>query len=133
MHDDDEMGGDAACWAHLVDDTPAAETVNLVALAAGESDLGLRWASRGSDLNLNLLVFAHGDGVREHVNHEVEVALVGIAGEGVAIVDGREHPIAAGTLILIPAGARRATRASGERFAYLTCHRKRGGLIPAVR
>jgi quercetin dioxygenase-like cupin family protein len=129
----DDEGGDAACWAHLVEEESAVESVDLAGLAGLDSDLGLRWALRGDDLNLNLLVFTNGDGVQEHVNHEVEVLLVGIAGEGVAIVDGREHPLAAGRLVLIPKGARRGTRSTSERFAYLTCHRKRGGLMPVAR
>lgn len=130
--DDDELGGDAACWAHLVDDGET-DVVDLAEIAGHPAEIALRWALRGEDLNLNLLAFDAGDGVQEHVNHEVEVVLVGIAGEGVAIVDGREHVLAAGRLILVPKGARRGTRATSDGFAYLTCHRKRGGLMPSVR
>ena len=35
--------------------------------------------------------------------------------------------------MIIPKGARRGTRVMGERFAYLTCHRRRAGLMPTDR
>lgn len=131
--DDDDLGGEAACWAHLVDEGGAANVVDLAAIAATQRAPALRWSLEGADLNLNLLVFDAGDGVREHVNHEVDVAIVGIAGAGVVIVDSREHPLRSGQLILVPKDARRGTRATADGFSYLTCHRRRGGLMPAVR
>ena len=134
MSEDDElMGGDPACWAHLFEDLAGAEVVDLAEIAGAEGAGGLSWALRGDDLNLNLLVFEAGDGVMEHVNHEVEVLLVGIAGEGVVTIDDRELPLQSGQLVLVPKGARRGTRATVNGFAYLTCHRRRGGLMPVVR
>lgn len=130
--DDEAMGGDPACWAHLFEDQVEADVVDLREIAGSEHAGGLSWASRGEDLNLNLLVFDAGDGVMEHVNHEVEVLIVGVAGEGVVTVDDRELPLRSGQLVLVPKGARRGTRATGDRFSYLTCHRRRGGLIPTV-
>ena len=35
-----------------------------------------------------------------------------------------------GGVIAIPTGARRAIGRAGERFGYLTCHRRRAGLWP---
>lgn len=133
MRQDDELlGGDSACWAHLFEDQGAAEVVNLAEIAGSESAGGLSWALRGDDLNLNLLVFDAGDGVMEHVNHEVEVLIVGIAGDGVVRIDDRELPLRSGQLVLVPKSARRGTRATADGFSYLTCHRRRGGLIPTV-
>ncbi len=82
-------------------------------------------------MNANLLVFAAGEGVAEHVNAEVDVLLVGIAGEGVVDVGGTGRLLRAGQALVVPKGARRGTRGVSVRFAYLTCHRRRPGLWPA--
>jgi quercetin dioxygenase-like cupin family protein len=68
--------------------------------------------------------------VDEHLNDELDVLLVGIAGAGVVTIDGQPHPLAAGQAVMVPKGARRSIRAYAERFAYLTCHRRRAGLWP---
>ena len=106
--------------------------VDLAALARAGEPSGPVWSRQSEDLSLNLVVFAAGDGVAEHVNAEVDVLLVGVAGEGVVEVDGRAMLLRTGHAILVPKGARRATLAAGDRFAYLTCHRRRGGLLPSL-
>ena len=83
-------------------------------------------------LDINLLVFAADEGVAEHVNDQVDVLLVGIAGAGTVTIDGRQHELRAGRAVVVPKGSSRGTRALTERFAYLTCHRRRPGLIPAL-
>jgi quercetin dioxygenase-like cupin family protein len=91
--------------------------------------VGVIWALEGSgDLNANLVRFDAGGGVGEHVNDEVDVIFVGVAGSGIARVDGEEHALSAGTLVFAPWGARRSTGASSDGFAYLTVHRRRGPL-----
>jgi quercetin dioxygenase-like cupin family protein len=82
------------------------------------------------DLNVNLLVFAADEGVDPHVNSEVDVLLVGVAGTGIVEVDGVSHELRPGLAVVIPKGARRGTRALHGRFAYLSCHRRRAGLWP---
>ena len=142
-------GGDPPCWAHLFDDVPppgegdaddgtvapvATEpggVVDLAVLARSETGQGAAWTHRSEDLNANLLVFSAGVGVAEHVNLEVDVLLVGVAGEGTVEVDGMRRVLRAGQALVIPKGARRSTRGESGRFAYLTCHRRRGGLWPA--
>lgn len=106
------------------------DAADLAALARAAVPQGPVWTHEGADLNANLLLFATGDGVAAHVNPEVDVLLVGVAGDGVVEVDGRAHALSAGRVLVVPKGARRATRAVGERFAYLTCHRRRPGLWP---
>ena len=64
----------------------------------------------------------------EHVNAELDVLIVGVRGRGEVLVDGRALPLGPGDLLLVPRGARRGTRATTERFAYLTVHRRRPGL-----
>ncbi len=107
--------------------------VDLSALAGSCPAAGPGWTHQSDDLNVNLLVFAAGDGVAEHRNDDVDVLVVGIHGRGSIEVDGRAHDCQPGQAMVIPKGSRRATRAVSERFAYLTCHRRRAGLWPSVR
>lgn len=133
-------GGDAACWAHLVDDfagaaVPAHDgvvTVDLAAIAQGSTE-AVPWSTRSTDLNVNLLHFQEGDGVAPHVNAEVDVLLVGVAGEGEVLAGAATYPLRPGRVVLIPKGLERSTRATGEHFSYLSCHRARQGLMPAPR
>ncbi len=90
---------------------------------------GVIWTLEGSDdLNANLVRFDAGGGVEEHVNDEVDVLFVGVAGSGLVRVGGEEHGLEAGKLAFAPRGERRSTRASSDGFAYLTVHRRRGPL-----
>jgi mannose-6-phosphate isomerase-like protein (cupin superfamily) len=109
------------------------DAVSVVDLAALAQESAIRqplWAYQSADLNVNLLVWGADEGVVEHVNSEVDVLLVGLAGDGLVEVDGTAHPLRAGQAVIIPKGARRAIRSTHGRFAYLTCHRRRAGLWP---
>jgi quercetin dioxygenase-like cupin family protein len=150
--DEEEYGGDPPCWAHLfaeettdveidtedraassdstVPGTGSAQMADLAALANCATAPGAIWTRQSEDLDVNLLVFASGDGVVEHVNAEVDVLLVGITGAGAVTIDGTSHILRAGQALVIPKGARRSTRGVSASFAYLTCHRRRGGLWP---
>jgi quercetin dioxygenase-like cupin family protein len=100
-------------------------------LTAGEP-AGVIWTlKQGGDLNVNLVRFPVGGGVGEHANEEVDVLIVGVAGMGVATVDGHEYPLRAGTVVFVLKGARRSTRSDSDDFAYLTVHRRRGLLSPS--
>ena len=98
-------------------------------VAAAPDRVGVIWALRESgDLNANLVRFDAEGGVGEHVNDEVDVLFVGVAGSGWVCVEGEEHPLSAGMLVFAPMGARRSTAASSDGFAYLTIHRRPGPL-----
>jgi quercetin dioxygenase-like cupin family protein len=102
-----------------------APNLNELAAAAG-GRAGVVWKLEGSrDLNANLVRFDAGGGVGEHVNEELDVVFVGVAGSGLVRVDGEEHPLSAGTLVFVPKGAKRSTVALSEGFTYLTFHRRR--------
>lgn len=107
--------------------------VDLLALARDDSLPSPRWALQSGDLNANLLVFAQGDGVAEHVNAEVDVLVVVIDGEGQVSVDGAVHALRAGQALLLPKGTRRSLTATSDAFAYMTCHRRRPPLVPRLR
>lgn len=133
-------GGDAACWAHLADDftgddVQAHDGVVAVDVAAFAEDSAeaVPWSTRSADLNVNLLHFRAGDGVAPHVNAEVDVLLVGVAGEGEVLVGAEIYPLRRGRVVLVPKGLERSTRARSEHFSYLSCHRARPGLMPAPR
>jgi quercetin dioxygenase-like cupin family protein len=100
-------------------------------LLAADEGHGPLWSATTEDLNVNLVAFPAGEGVPRHVNAEVDVLLLVVSGEGEVEVDGVAHRVGAGQLCLIPKGASRAIRALDGRFAYVTCHRRRGGLMPA--
>ena len=149
VSDEEEFGGDPPCWAHLFDEetigleegqTASSETaaksfgpeqiVDLAALVRSATAQGAIWTRESEDLDINLLVFAAGEGVAEHVNAEVDMLLVGIAGAGAVTIDGTSQHLTAGDAIVIPKGARRRTQSMSDRFVYLSCHRRRGGLWP---
>jgi quercetin dioxygenase-like cupin family protein len=92
---------------------------------------GAVWTHTSEDLNVNLLAFDAGQGVPVHVNDERDVLIMVVSGEGVVEIDGVVLPIRAGQVCIIPKGVARAIRGTGGRFAYLSCHRRRGGLWPA--
>ena len=108
----------------------ARDATNLDELAVAAGDrAGVIWVLEGSrDLNANLVRFDAGGGVGEHVNDEVDVLFVGVAGSGSVCVDGEDYGLGTGKLVFVAKGARRSTRASSDGFAYLTVHRRRGPL-----
>ena len=152
MIDEEDYGGDPPCWAHLFDEesigmeneqedgaessatafptTGQGQIVDLAALARSAIAPGAIWTQQSQDLNVNLLVFASGEGVAEHVNAEVDVLLVGITGAGIVTIDGSRQVVSAGDAIVIPKGANRGVQSTSDPFAYLSCHRRRGGLWP---
>ena len=140
----DEEGGDAPCWAHLFDaetgDVSCSESGEVIAAASLVADLpaiarsltqsGTAWTLKSDDLNANLLVLNEGGRSSQHVNELLDVLIIGISGSGFVTIDGEASKLGAGGVILAPKGSRRSIRAVGEQFAYLTCHRRRGGLWP---
>ena len=104
--------------------------MSLDKLVASAGDrVGVIWTlEKSGDLNANLVRFDAGGGVGEHVNEEVDVLFVGVAGSGSVRVSSEEHVLSAGKLVFVPRGVRRSTVALSDGFAYLTVHRRRGPL-----
>ena len=101
--------------------------VDLEEISATTRGSGAVWTLReGRDPNANIGRFSTREGVGANVNGEVDVLFVGVSGSGVVEVDGREHALRAGVLVLAPMGARRATRSASSDFSYLTVHKRRG-------
>jgi quercetin dioxygenase-like cupin family protein len=131
-----DRGGGAAPQGGVAGPGPRGEGVRcaqlleLAAAARATAARGPQWSAESADLDVNLLAFGAGEGVAAHVNAEVDVLLLGVSGSGTVAVDGASHHLAAGTLLLIPRGARRAIRSGSEGLAYLSCHRRREPLRP---
>ena len=92
------------------------------------SGSGPLWGLASTDLNATLLAWPPGHGVAEHVNAELDVLVVVLAGRASAVIDGEPHRLVAGSAVLIPRGTRRAITAGEAGVRYLSVHRRRGPL-----
>jgi mannose-6-phosphate isomerase-like protein (cupin superfamily) len=99
-------------------------TVDLLA----SSGTGPLWGMASADLNATLLAWPPGHEIAEHVNEELDVLVVVLAGNGCAVIDGESHDVASGSAILIPQGTRRTITAGDGGLRYLSVHRRRGPL-----
>jgi mannose-6-phosphate isomerase-like protein (cupin superfamily) len=106
--------------------------IDLAGLSANAVGSGPQWGHASHDLNVTLLSWDEKAGVVAHVNDEVDVLMIVVAGEGEATVNGEVVPLAVGQALLIPKGVERAIRSRGSRFSYLSVHRARRGLMPTV-
>jgi uncharacterized cupin superfamily protein len=102
-------------------------TLEPVDLTAGAGP-GPVWGMASNDLNATLLTWPGGHEVAEHVNAELDVLVVVLAGDGVVTIDGRPHELRAAQAILIERGCSRAIRAGSGGLRYLSIHRRRGPL-----
>ena len=114
----------------MSDHAPAGPVVLDAPRIAAEAVNRLAASMNSADLNINLLVLTAAETIEEHVNSEVDVLVVAIAGQGEITVDGQPYPLIAGQALVIAKGAGRSIRPVSARFAYLTCHRTRAGLWP---
>lgn len=104
----------------------------LIELQQAHGHAGPQWGYASDDLNLTLLAWKTGESVAPHVNVEVDVVLIVVAGEGDVHVNGTVHALRPGQALLIPKGVARAIRPTSARFSYLSVHRRRRGLMPTV-
>jgi quercetin dioxygenase-like cupin family protein len=90
---------------------------------------GVAWTlDAEADLNANLVILPPGGEIGAHVNGELDVLVVVLAGSGLVRVDDDSRQLARHSLVLLPRGARRAIEAGPAGLRYLTVHRRRGGL-----
>jgi quercetin dioxygenase-like cupin family protein len=109
---------------------PPEHVIDIAAVLRQASNDGPVWSVNSEQLNVNLIRLPAGDGVAEHVNNEVDVLLTVFEGSGELTVDGSVERLSAGSALLIPRGAKRALRCTAGPLVYLTCHRRRAGLMP---
>jgi quercetin dioxygenase-like cupin family protein len=86
------------------------------------------WGAESAHLNATLLEWPPGEGRAEHVNEQLDVLYVVLAGSATLVVDGGARELATGEAKIVEKGARRALVAGGDGVRYLTAHRRRGGL-----
>jgi quercetin dioxygenase-like cupin family protein len=99
----------------------------------GRSGTGPLWGLASTDLNATLLSWPARHEIAEHVNTELDVLLVVLAGSAAVVIEDEDHELAAGAAILIPHGTRRRITAGETGVRYLSIHRRRGPLqIQAV-
>lgn len=110
--------------------TCSATCVDLRAACGHASHNGPQWGHESDDLDLTLLAWQRGQSIAAHVNHEVDVAWIGVEGTGIVIVNGERQELRPGVMLLIPKGCERSVQSSGERLVYLSVHRRRRGLMP---
>jgi mannose-6-phosphate isomerase-like protein (cupin superfamily) len=112
---------------------PSAIMVDLVDVSDGAAHSGPQWSHESTDLDLTLLSWRSQQQVAAHVNDEVDVVLVGVAGTGDVTVNGEMYRLGPGQALLIPKGAERSMQCTDGRWSYLSVHRRRRGLWPTVR
>ena len=86
------------------------------------------WGVESADLNATLLEWPAGGGPAEHVNEQLDVLYVVIAGSATLTVEGESRELGAGEATIVDKGARRALVAGLDGVRYLTAHVRRGGL-----
>jgi quercetin dioxygenase-like cupin family protein len=100
--------------------------VDVAAALAGDGPR-IRWSVE-NQLQSNLVSLEPGAVVEEHVERELDVLLVVVAGDGTLHADGGEHVVTAPAVVVLPAGTRRAIVAGRAGLSYVTAHRRRTGL-----
>ncbi|MFB7477090.1 hypothetical protein [Kitasatospora sp. NPDC056184] len=97
---------------------------------AAADEAGALWRLTGAErqLDANLVRLRPDTSVAEHVEPDLDVLVLGIAGQGTLRCGGVAHALEAGALRLLPRGAARGVSAGPEGVVYLTVHRRRPGM-----
>ena len=98
-----------------------------VAAALAAAGPRVRWSTE-NQLQANLVSLESDAVVEQHTERELDVLLVVVAGDGTLRADGREQPVAAPALVVLPAGTTRAIAAGPAGLSYVTAHRRRTGM-----
>ena len=93
--------------------------IDLNKLCRAAEGSGPQWGHETDDLDLTLLSWGVGGNVAPHVNDEVDVLMIALDGAGEVTVSNETHPLRPGQALLIPKGAERSIRCTGDRFRYL--------------
>ncbi|MEV0283619.1 hypothetical protein AB0H36_05795 [Kribbella sp. NPDC050820] len=91
---------------------------------------GARWAlsEPGRQLDANLVHLPAGRRVDTHVEPDLDVVLVVVAGDGSMGTPEGSQPVATGSLVWLPHGSTRDLTAGAAGMSYLTVHRRRPGM-----
>jgi quercetin dioxygenase-like cupin family protein len=98
-------------------------------VAGGAAGSGVhRSLTDGEDLHANLVHLDPDGSMPAHVNDELDVLVVVLAGTGTLVLEGAVHDLDPPCAVLVPRGSERAVRAGADGLDYLTVHRRRGPL-----
>lgn len=86
------------------------------------------WGAESEDLNATILVWRAGDGPSAHVNAELDVLYVVLAGSARLDVGGDVSELGLGSAVIVEKGRSRALTAGPDGVRYLTAHLRRPGL-----
>lgn len=109
------------------------DVVDLGYLARVSRDHGAQWGTETEDLNATLLTWSRGEGIAEHINHEVDVLIVVLAGIVEVTLNGTVVSLEPSQMLTIPKGATRSLTTTSDRAAHLNVHKRRRKLMPTVR
>lgn len=100
------------------------------ALAVPGAAPGVRWklAEAGRQLDANVVHLPPGERVDTHVEPDLDVLLLVVAGEGTIGGAGADEHVAEGALVWLPRGSSRSLAAGSGGLHYLTVHRRRPGM-----
>lgn len=103
---------------------------DVTGLATAPAPAGVAWklTEAGRQLDANVVHLPPGESVDTHVEPDLDVLLLVVAGRGtVTGAEGTER-LSEGTLVWLPRGSRRSIGAGDEGLFYLTVHTRRPGL-----
>jgi len=86
---------------------------------------GPLWGTATEQLNATFLSWNVGHEIAPHINNEVDVIMVVLAGEGALTLDGQTREMKPGTVAVIPKGSERGIVAKSSPFSYLNVHQRR--------
>lgn len=91
---------------------------------------GALWklAESGRQLDANLVHVPAGQNVPAHIEPELDVLLLVVAGDGTLGTPDGAEALAEGKLVWLPKGSSRSITAHGEGLSYLTVHGRRPGM-----
>ncbi len=85
-----------------------------IASIAAESTDFRRVVATAEHTQIVVMRLAPGEDIGSEVHDELDQVLVVVSGSGRAELDGAEHPLVAGTLVLVPAGTQHNVINAGE-------------------
>jgi quercetin dioxygenase-like cupin family protein len=113
---------------------PRAEVVDVAGLLASRpaGERAVLW-SAGNQLQTNVVSLAPGARIDAHAEPALDVTVAVLVGS-VQLLQGAEaSDVRAPAVVVLPAGAERALTAGPDGVTYLTAHRARPGMLPALR
>ncbi|MBB1242734.1 hypothetical protein GL263_03970 [Streptomyces durbertensis] len=104
------------------------DTAALAATAAARGGALWRLTEPGRQLDANLVRIRPGEAVPAHVERDLDVLALVVAGDGTLGTEPAPQPLTPGSLVWLPHGAARSLTAGVNGMTYLTVHRRRPGM-----